>query len=322
MTRAVLVVNATKLDAEGIKTLQSDAVSAFAAAGWPEPELRLTTQQDPGGDAAREAVRDGAQLVVACGGDGTVNAVAEALADTGRTMGIVPLGTGNLLAGNLSIPTTSGEAIKVLTAGADRTIDLGSSGNRVFAGMAGLGLDAAMVADAPTALKKRIGWPAYLVSILRHLPDRGVVVTVEMDGRRVRHWGVRTLLIGNIGRVQGGLDLLPAADPADGLLDAVVLAPRGLLLGWLTVLFRLVTSRSRSSDTITRYQARHIVAHCSRAVDQELDGEPYRRAPVLDVEVRPGALRVRVPNVSDQPRATSGSNGTDGSKETSGTRTT
>jgi diacylglycerol kinase (ATP) len=295
MTGAVLVVNSVKIDADKAEALRQDIASAFAVVGWPEPELRLTSEDDHGGGIARDAVRGGADLIVACGGDGTVNAVAEALADTGVAMGIVPLGTGNLLAVNLGIPTAADEAISVLTTGVNRAIDLGRSGDRVFTAMAGLGLDAAMVAEAPAWLKKRIGWPAYLVSIARHLPDRGVSVTLELDGRRVRRYGVRTLLIGNIGRVQGGLELLPKAAPDNGVLDVVVLAPRGVLLGWLSVLIRLVTHRERETDTIARYRARHIVARTRHAVAQELDGEPFGRGTVLDVEVMPGALVVRVP---------------------------
>jgi diacylglycerol kinase (ATP) len=295
MTRAVLVVNSLKADADRVRALRDEVASACAAAGWPEPEVRMTTDQDPGTAAARDAVHQGAELVVACGGDGTVNAVAEALADTGVCLGIVPLGTGNLLAANLGIPTAIDEAISVLIHGTNQVIDLGSCGERVFTGIAGLGLDAAMVADAPDALKKRIGWPAYLVPIVRHLPDRGVTLTLDLDGRRVRHHRVRTMLVGNIGRVHGGLDLLPDADPQDGILDLAVLAPHGRLLGWLPVLARLGTGRLRGSDTIFTYRAGRVVARTDRAVDQELDGEPYRRAAVLEIEVRPGALLVRVP---------------------------
>lgn len=299
MTRIALVVNAAKADAEQTRALRDQVAAACAEAGWPAPDLRSTTPDDPGAAAARAAIGAGADLVVACGGDGTVNAVAQALAGTGVRLGIVPLGTGNLLAANLGIPTDSDAAIRVLTKGADRRIDLGRAGERVFAGIAGLGLDAAMVAGVSAALKKWLGWPAYIVPIVRHLPDRGVTLTLDLDGRRVRHHNVRTLLIGNIGRVHGGLDLLPKADPADGVLDVVLLAPRGLLLGWISVLIHLARRTDHTLDTITRYQARRIAVRTRHAVDQELDGEPYRCAAELEVEVLEGALYVRVP--ADQP---------------------
>lgn len=311
MTRAVLIVNSVKADAAQARELHRAVSSAFEQVGWPPPELRLTSPQDHGGGIAREAVGDGAQLVVACGGDGTVNVVAEALAGTGVTMGIVPLGTGNLLAANLGIPTGTEAAAGTLVTGADRAIDLGRSGERVFTGMAGLGLDAAMVTDAPDWLKKRVGWPAYLVSIARHLADRGVSVTLDLDGRRVRRHGVRTLLIGNIGRLQAGLQLLPDAEPDDGRLDVVVLAPPSPLTGWVSVLIQLLTHRESRGDAITRYRAQRISVRTRHAVAQELDGEPYRHANVLDVEVQPKALLIRVPAPDPQspaePSAQSGS---------------
>ena len=295
MTRIALVVNAAKADGEQAQALCSQVAAVCAEAGWPAPDLRSTSPDDPGTAAAQAAIAAGADLVVACGGDGTVNAVAQALAGTGVRLGIVPLGTGNLLAANLGIPTDPGAAIRVLTDGADRRIDLGRTGERVFAGIAGLGLDAAMVAGVSAILKKRLGWPAYIVPIVRHLPDRGVTLTLDLDGRRVRHYGVRTLLIGNIGRVHGGLDLLPGADPADGVLDVVLLAPRGLLLGWISVVIHLARRSDHTPDTITRYRARRIVVRTRHAVEQELDGEPYRCAAELEVEVLEGALYIRVP---------------------------
>jgi len=314
MTRAVLIVNASKANADQREALRRDATATFAEAGWPEPRMLVTTEDDPGSGQARDAVRDGAELVVACGGDGTINAVAEALADTGVPLGVIPLGTGNLLATNLGIPTKTGDAIKLLTIGADRKIDVGgvcgvdgvggadgadgtagAVGNRVFTGMAGLGLDAAMVADAPDGLKKHIGWPAYLVSIARHLGDRGVDVELELDDVRIPLHRVRALIIGNVGHVQGGLKLLPDAVPDDGLLDVVALAPRIPLVGWLAVLVRLFAQRDRGTDTISPFQARHVVARTEQPIAQELDGEPFRTENVLEVRIRPGALTVRVP---------------------------
>ncbi|HEV2638015.1 MAG TPA: diacylglycerol kinase family protein [Actinocrinis sp.] len=310
MTRIALVVNPTKADPAQIEALHRTVAAACAAAALPPPRLLLTSEQDAGGEQARRALADGADLVAACGGDGTVNAVAQALAGTGAVLGIVPLGTGNLLAANLGVPKGIDDAVSALITGRDRRIDLGRCGrDRILVGLAGLGLDAAMVADVPAFLKKRIGWPAYVVSIARHLPDRGVTVVFELDGRRVRHFGVRTVLIGNFGRVQGGINLLPAAAPDDGLLDVVVLAPRGRLLGWLGVLAHLHRTRpdapartqSQDSDAVHRYRAKRVVAHTRHPVAHETDGEFLGRGTRLAVEVQPLALTVRVPQAPAAP---------------------
>ncbi|HZP51288.1 diacylglycerol/lipid kinase family protein [Actinocrinis sp.] len=298
MSDTVMIVNAAKADARAAAELHERVARAFAEKGRPKPRLVMTTPEDNGATAAGSAVESGAEFVVACGGDGTVNAVAEALGGTGVVLGILPLGTGNLLAGQLCIPSALDEAIAVLLEGSDRRIDLGVVGDRVFVGMAGLGLDAAMIADASERLKARVGWPAYVPSILRHLRDRGERVTLRVDGRRVRHRHVKALIIGNHGRLHGGIDLMPAAEPDDGLLDVIVLEPYGRLWGWLGVLVRIVLRRD--GPYISRYRAKQVEARVRRPVPLELDGDPYRTATLLSVQVRPGALLVRTPE-SRQP---------------------
>lgn len=291
--RTVLVVNGAKADARQASALQEKVARAFAEAGLPKPELVRTTPEDAGTGLARAAVRDGAALVVACGGDGTVNAVAEALDDTGVTLGVLPLGTGNLLAGHLGIPSGLDDAIAVLTGGSDRCLDLGAVGERVFVGMAGLGLDAAMIADSSEQLKARLGWLAYVPSIARHLSDRGRRVSLRVDGRAARHRRVKALIIGNFGRLHGGIDLMPQAAADDGLLDVVVLEPSGRVTGWLAVLVRLLMRRDGGG--ISRYRGRSVQIRTRRAVPLELDGDAYRTANTLSVQVKPGALVVRTP---------------------------
>ena len=158
LTRATLIVNAVKADPEAAAALHETVTGAFAEVGWPKPEMLMTTPEDGGAGFARAALASGAELVVACGGDGTVNAVAGALAGTGAVLGVLSLGTGNLLAANLGIPGRLEEAVAVLIAGTDRRIDVGAAdGDRVFVAMAGLGLDAAMIADTSEPFKARVG---------------------------------------------------------------------------------------------------------------------------------------------------------------------
>lgn len=292
-TRATLIVNAAKSDAKAAAAVHEAVTEAFADVGWPKPEMVMTTAADSGTGLARCAVASGAELVVACGGDGTVNAVAEALADTGVPLGVLPLGTGNLLAANLDIPHRLEEAVAVLVHGTDRRIDLGGAGERVFVGMAGLGLDAAMIADASEPLKARVGWLAYVPSIVRHLGDRGERITLRLDGRRVRHSRVKALIVGNVGRLHAGIDLLPDARPDNGSLDVVVLEPQGGLASWAGVALRLLLRRD--GPPISRYRARTVEARTRRPVAIELDGDPYRTDTALSVRVRPGALLVRTP---------------------------
>lgn len=348
MNRAALVVNRDEVKPADVEALYRVVAEACVDAGWPAPALLLSDAEDPGRGQAGQALRDGADLVVACGGDGTVNAVAGAVADTGAALGIVPLGAGNLLAADLGVPDDVEGAVEALITGVDRRIDLGLVGagpggvggaardrfgrradnhssdpgadgsngdgereggrgadrgaDRALVGLAGLGLAASMVADVPARLRRRLAVPAYLVAVARHLGDRGVTVTFELDGRTVRHRCVRTALIGNFGRVQGGLDLIPGAEPDDGLLDLVVLTPRGRVAGWPRALTELLSSRARNTGDVTRYRAGHIVARTRRPIAQEVDGEFLGHGVCLDVRVRRAALAVRVPRTGEVPR--------------------
>ncbi len=165
------------------------------------------------------------------------------LAESDVPLGLLPGGTGNLLARNLDIPQRLDEALEVALSGATRRIDVGDIGDRCFVVMAGMGLDAAMVQDAPKAVKKRFGWAAYVVSGAKHLTDRRMRVDLRLDdGKRSKRVLARTIVVGNVGTLQGGIPLLLDAEPDDGVLDIAVVAPRGLG-EWVSVAVRVITRR-------------------------------------------------------------------------------
>lgn len=282
---------------------------AVRSRGEPPPKLYPTTDSDAGGDAARAAVADGARLVVVCGGDGTVNACAAALAGTGVPMAVVPIGTGNLVARNLGIPRDPADAVQLAVHGRDRAIDLGrvdggvggvggGADGGVMVGMAGVGLDAAMVQDAPRWLKRHIGWPAYVVSLFRHIADRGFTAVVEVDGKRTRHRNVRTVVVGNVGTLHGGLSLFPDARPDDGVLEVAVLAPRSVF-GWLPLAASLLRGRGRPPAVQWRRGKHIVVSGEQHVLRREADGEPLEDGDVFDVVVEPGALLLRLDPAAD-----------------------
>lgn len=274
--------------------LRAALTARFQRQGWAPPRWCETTPEDPGTALTADAVAHGVDLVVCCGGDGTVRAVAAALVGTGVPLGVLPTGTGNLLARNLGIPRDLGPAVDVALDGALRTLDLGTADGHSFAVMAGVGFDAAMVADAPVALKSRFGWPAYVLSALRHLGDRPMVVTLRGDGGPWRTLRARGVIVGNVGELQGGSRLLPAADPADGLLDVAVLAPSGLW-DWARIVGRVLSGSSREDGLLERFQVRRLELRTRRPQPHELDGDPREAVTSVTFEVAPAALVVRVP---------------------------
>jgi undecaprenyl-diphosphatase len=208
-------------------------------------------------------------------------------------MAVVPIGTGNLVARNLGIPKDPADAVEVAVHGVDRAIDLGRVEGGVLVGMAGVGLDAAMVQDAPRWLKRRIGWPAYVVSLFQHIADRGFTAVVEVDGERTRHRNVRTVVVGNVGALHGGVSLFPDARPDDGVLEVAVLAPR-TVFGWLPLAAALLRGRGRP-QTVQWRRGKHIVVSAHHQVlRREADGEPLKDGSVFDVVVEPGALLLRL----------------------------
>lgn len=291
MNLAGVVVNPTKLaDPDGF---MAAVEGCLRQQGWRPPLWLETTADDPGRGQAMEAAAAGADLVLACGGDGTVTACAEGLADSGVPLGIIPLGTGNLLALNLGLPAGVKEALLVALTGCDLPTDVGLVNGARFVVMAGLGLDARMLADASEPLKHRIGSAAYAVSVLRHLGDRPMRVRVSVDGGAAVAMRASAVIIGNVGWLRGGLPLLPDARPDDGKLDAVILTARGWA-SWAALAAHVLTRRGRP-DGLRRTQFRRLQVDLDRAHRWERDGELMGTTQRLIVEAQPGGLLLRLP---------------------------
>ena len=289
--RAAVIVNPATTD---MPALREQVDKTLTAAGWSTTLWLETTPNDPGPGMAKDAVAAGVQLVVICGGDGTVMACLDALAGTDLPVALLPLGTGNLLARNLGVPTQLEDALAVAVDGVDRHIDLGRIADQPFAVMAGIGLDAAMMADTSEDLKGIIGWPAYVAGGLRHLRDPVMRVQLRIDGGPPLRRSARTVLIGNVGRLQGGLKLLPDAAPDDGVLDVVVVAPR-TLRDWIRVVWRVIRERRTPHRHLERFRGRSLLVEADRVMPRQMDGEVIDDGRSLDARIDPGALVVRVP---------------------------
>jgi diacylglycerol kinase family enzyme len=240
--KAAVVYNPIKVNLGKLKKIVN---AAAKAADWAAPIWFSTTQEDPGQGVTSVAIRRGAKVVLAAGGDGTVRAVAEALRGSGVAMAVVPAGTGNLLARNLDLPTGNiQDSVDIAFNGCDRALDLGMVGivrdnndheEHAFLVMAGLGLDAKMIRNTSTKLKKAVGWLAYVDGIARSIPYlRPVHLRYSVNGASDRSLSAHTVIIGNCGALPGGLLLMPEAKPDDGILDMAALVPRGLF-GWVKI---------------------------------------------------------------------------------------
>ena len=292
-----VIVNPAKID--DVEQFRATVTAMAAGAGWSAPVWHYTTVEDPGTGMAEAAAIAGADLVLVCGGDGTVREVCAELAGTGIPIGIIPAGTGNLLARNLDIPLYLRAAIDVALSGQDRAIDLVEvSGDAMddthFMVMAGMGLDAAMMEGVNEQFKQKVGWFAYVVSGVRALMSPVVRMELSIDGGEYTPHRARTVVVGNVGYLQAGMPLLPDAAIDDGLLDVVLLHPKRFL-SWVPLAFRVLAKRPRTDETITRMRGRTISVRAAGDTPRQLDGDPLGAGRELHMICRHGRVLVRVP---------------------------
>jgi len=328
-----------------VAALRSPLLARCAAEGLPEPLWLETTVEDPGTGQAADAVARGADIVVALGGDGTVRAVATHMVTTDVPMGIIPLGTGNLLARNLDIPISSLDAaFDIILDGTSRKIDVGwlqvtepdnrqllklqqtarsarrpatraraqarldagearpaTTDKHLFLVISGVGFDAAMIADADATLKEKVGWIAYFVAGMRHLHGSRLNARITLDGQRFQTQ-LRTLLIGNCGKLPGGITLLPDAVIDDGIHDVAAIDTRGGIAGWVQLFSEVVLQGWGMSNSapakvgrIDHTQARHVDITILEGTQAQVDGDIVGRAKSVRTWVDPKALTVRTP---------------------------
>jgi diacylglycerol kinase family enzyme len=301
--QAAIIVNPTKFD--NLEAVRAQVTKACRASGWAQPLWLETTVQDPGTGQARYALEQGITVICPLGGDGTVRAVAAALVGTETPMGLLPGGTGNLLARNLSLPVDSlDDAVRVALTGQNKRVDVGTltvepedtqekPKDHVFLVMAGLGFDAAIMAGAPEKLKARVGWLAYTVSGARNLRGPRFKIRMSVDQQPEFERRVRTVVVGNCGKLTGGLVLMPEAELDDGWLDCVLLSPNGLI-GWMAVAARLLSKRRKGHERVDHQRAQSLTIRADRPEQVQLDGDTIGEARALNVVVQPLALVVRV----------------------------
>ena len=307
-TQVGIVWNPSKTTREDLEAALSDIDRARVS--WFE-----TSREDPGQDATRRALDAGAELILATGGDGTIRAVAEHLAEmkSATELGIIPLGTGNLLARNLGVPLNDlPAAVTRALHGAARPIEIGGhvtlaegSERHAFAVMAGFGIDAHMITETDENLKDKAGWLAYVDG--RAVSASEVIdLRLAVDGADPVDERAHTLIIGNCGTLQAGINLLPDADPGDGELDLLALHADGMT-GWVDTLRTMVWDnglrrilrgsgdheRAQSSDSTTDRRLTTLTIELGEPRSFEVDGDDLGEATRIEISVQPAAIRVR-----------------------------
>ncbi len=229
------------------------------------------------------------------GGDGTVQRCLDAVAGTGVLVAILPAGTANLLATNLHIPSDDvSAAVRVGLHGDRRVMDTGSVNGEHFAVMAGAGFDARMIANADRGMKDRLGRAAYLYSGARVLFARRVHATVEVDGRRFFEGRISCVLAGNVGKILGGVEVFPAAQPDDGILELGMVTAKNPV-DWMRILGRVAVRSAERSPFVEMTAGKAFRIRFDRKLPYELDGGARPAVRDLRIKVHPRSVTLCVP---------------------------
>ncbi len=256
--RCAVIYNPTKVS-EKFRALIEDSLQRE---GWVDTLWLETSVEDPGRAMTRQAVAEQVDLVIGAGGDGTIRYVADVLAHTGIPLGLVPAGTGNLLARNLDLPLEEADAIEVALSGQVRQIDLvkitvDDRAPEHFAVMAGIGVDAMIVDETDEDLKDKVGSAAYFIAAAKALGRLPVRMTVQLDTSRPVRRHAMLCVIGNVGTLRGNLTLIPGASPDDGLLDLYIASPRRFRQ-WVKLALRLITRRAKKDDRVDQRTGKRV----------------------------------------------------------------
>ena len=272
------------------------------------PELRRTLARHGVGDPlwvevpkskkapkqVRRLLEAGADHFFVWGGDGMAQRCIDVLAGSGATMAIVPAGTANLLASNLGIDSDINTAVVVGLHGARKPLDVGVMNGERFAVMAGTGLDALMIRDAGRSMKDRFGRAAYVWTGAKNLKMPPFRARIEVDGTQWFDGKAGCILVGNVGKVLGGVEAFDDVDPEDGLLELGVVTARGITQ-WTRALVRTAVGSADRSKFVQTTKAKKINVKLDRKMPYELDGGDEKPVDRLKIRVEPAAVTICVP---------------------------
>jgi diacylglycerol kinase family enzyme len=324
------IINSTKSWANDVE----DHIRAyFMTKSISAPNFLYTSRNSRGTDEAETALKEGADVIIAVGGDGTVRNVLKPLVGTNKVLGVIALGSGNILARNvgLHIPSKNlnhlHEALDVILHGSIKKIDLGflslnSAVEHVVLTIAGAGFDAEMIGATNDDVKRKFGFFAYFAAALKIFRTKKMHIDIELinpvldaetpiESRnsdtnsssnviKLDDIQCRTVMVANCGKLPM-LTLAHDAKIDDNLLDIVIVDTNAGLLGWLFLVLKIFVTRGREADSfakiskVTRYQATRAKIAMNRDVLVQSDGELLGLYSQLDAKIIHEAVNLLIP---------------------------
>jgi YegS/Rv2252/BmrU family lipid kinase len=284
VTDIAVILNPTAGNLEAVRDWQERVASL--ARGCP---IRTTSHPGEAEALARDAVTEGFGRIVAAGGDGTANQVANGIAGSNAALGILPIGTVNVFAMELGLPANDLERCwEIVAAGNMRLVDLPSANGRHFVQLGGIGLDAQAVKETSLASKRSLGPLSYLISAAQIAAREPPKLFIQLQNASVREGSF--VLVGN-GRLYGGpFPFFKQASIDDGLLDVVVFKRLGYL-EIIKYLHDVVFSSDIRVPEIEYFQTNYLRVTSDQDVPVEIDGELSGTCPV-EFQIHKRALRV------------------------------
>jgi YegS/Rv2252/BmrU family lipid kinase len=291
-TRGLIVFNPTAGQAEALSHELSACCEILRAGGWLI-EMQPTSGPGDGSRIARAAADAGYDVVIAAGGDGTINEVINGLAGTRAALGALPIGTMNVWVRELGMPLQPRAAAESLLTARVRAIDLGRAGDRYFLLMAGIGFDAAVVGGVRSQEKRRFGALAYVLRAFEiSMRFRGTRVRLTIDGKVMRR---RTILIvvGNSQLYGGVMKITARASIDDGLLDVCLIKGNSLINAPLR-LVSIFLQRYTLDSEIEYYRAHSVQIEARQQLPVQVDGDHLGHTPIT-FDIAPGILQALLP---------------------------
>ncbi|RXW31435.1 diacylglycerol kinase family protein [Propioniciclava flava] len=294
--RCAVLFNPTKIPDPALFRRQVDG--ECRQRGWEPPLWLESDAEDSGAAASRRARRAEVDLALIAGGDGTVRAACAELAGSGIPIGILPAGTGNLLARNLGVPLDMAEALDVAFDGTPRPIDLievraDDREPECSLVMAGIGADALIMAETNDDLKKFVGSAAYVIAALQTLNKAPFSVRVTVGDHEPIERRVGLAMVANVGAIQGQIQIAPDARPDDGRVDLVLASP-DKPTDWGAITTRIL-ARAIDAPGIERAQAKVVTFDVDAPIAYQIDGDAMGECSHLEATTLTHVLRIMAP---------------------------
>lgn len=284
------------------KKRKAEIVKIAKELGW-RGKIVETTKTKNAGDIATEAIKNKIKHIVICGGDGTIMEVLQTIINTKISLGIIPLGTGNLLAQNLGIGGSRHEMVEQALYGDKHKIDVGKANGTIFAIITGIGFDAQIMQQAKRKLKRKFGLLAYLVSGFKNLNKRPGLYKVTVDKKRPKVYRAKTILVANMGKLQGGVEVVPEAHSQSGTFSIGIIQASGFPT-WLSLLGNILLGKIHNSPHYTLLKGQRIIIESLKgAQPYQCDGDHFQPTKKLEVEIFPKAVSLLINKTPTQNKS-------------------